>query len=96
MSAPAGVAPPPGVAHAWLVVRPESVRLLVAPGEVDNCYEARVDDLIYLGGLTRCRLVVGETPVIAVVPSAAAAALKPGDRVPIGWNARECAVSRGE
>jgi ABC-type Fe3+/spermidine/putrescine transport system ATPase subunit len=96
VSVPAGVALPPGGAQAWLVVRPESVRLLVAPGEADNCYEARVDDLIYLGGLTRCRLVVGETPVIALVPSAAAAALKPGDLVPIGWNAQECAVSRAE
>jgi putative spermidine/putrescine transport system ATP-binding protein len=95
VSVPAETALPGGGAGAWLVVRPESVRLAVAPGEVDNRYEARVDDLIYLGGLTRCRLLVGETAIVAVVPSSATARFKPGDVVPIGWNAEECAVSRG-
>jgi putative spermidine/putrescine transport system ATP-binding protein len=96
VSLPAGAAPPRDGTSAWLVVRPESVRLFVAPGEAANRYQARVDDLIYLGGLTRCRLSVGETPVVAVVPSPVAVGLKLGDLVPIGWHAHECAVSRAE
>jgi putative spermidine/putrescine transport system ATP-binding protein len=96
VAVPAATALPPDGAPAWLVVRPESVRLAVKPDEVDNHYEARVDDLIYLGGLTRCRLVVGDTPIVAVVPSAHAAGLERGDLVAIGWSAQECAVSRAE
>jgi putative spermidine/putrescine transport system ATP-binding protein len=96
VSVPGDTALPRGAAAAWLVVRPESVRVSVKPGDVDNSYEARVDDLIYLGGLTRCRLSVGETVITAVVPSPAAAGLTRGDVVPIGWNATECAVSRAE
>ena len=96
VAVPAAAAWPPGRASAWLVLRPESVRLAVKPGEVDNHYEARVDDLIYLGGLTRCRLVVGDTRIVAVVPSAHVAGLSPGDLVTIGWNAKDCAVSRAE
>ena len=96
VAVPAGTAWPPDGAPAWLVIRPESVRLAVKPDEVDNHYEARVDDLIYLGGLTRCRLMVGDTQIVAAVPSAHVTGLVRGDRVAIGWNAKDCAVSRAE
>jgi putative spermidine/putrescine transport system ATP-binding protein len=80
----------------WLVVRPESVRISVASGETDNRYDARVDDLIYLGGVTRCRLRVGDAVLTAAVPSALAGRLRPGDVVPVGWNVDDCAVSRAD
>ncbi|MFI4988324.1 MAG: ABC transporter ATP-binding protein [Alphaproteobacteria bacterium] len=88
--------PPGGDAKALsLMIRPEALRLFAAEGETDNRYEAVVEDLVYLGGQTSCRLAVGSARLTAMVPSAAASELVLGDRVAIGWNAEDCVIGHG-
>ncbi len=86
----------PGDGSLCLLLRPESLRLGVAPGETDNRYDAAIDDVVYLGGVTECRVRMGPSQLVAAMPSAAAAGLRPGDRVAIGWNADDAVVTRAE
>jgi len=85
-----GAAPAAGQ-RATVVVRPEAVRLWPlgagAPAEVDQRFEGRIENRIYLGESTEVALVsaaLGRT--LARVPkSAAAGALLPGTEVGFGW-----------
>jgi len=70
-----------------LVLRPEALR--VAHGEIgtDNSFRAEIVDVVYLGGNSECRVKVGNLQLSAVMPSAVAARLRPGERVSVGWDA---------
>jgi putative spermidine/putrescine transport system ATP-binding protein len=70
-----------------LVLRPEALR--VASGDIgtENSFPAEIVDVVYLGGNSECRLKLGTLQLSAVIPSAAAAQLRPGERVRVGWDA---------
>ena len=85
-----------GARPLWLMIRPEALRLFAAEGETDNRYEALVEDIVYLGGQTSCRLALGAQHLTAMVPSVAAASVAPGARIGIGWNAEDCVVGHGD
>ena len=71
------------------MIRPENLRLFVAEGETDNRYEALVEDVVYLGAATSCRLAIGDLRLTAAVPSAIGARLAPGVQVAVGWSAED-------
>jgi len=79
---------------AWLMIRPENLRLFVAEGETDNRYEALVEDVVYLGAATSCRLAIGDLRLTAAVPSTIGARLAPGARVAVGWSAEDGVIGR--
>jgi len=76
-----------------LLLRPEAVRLHVPEGAAENRYSARIEDVVYLGAETECRVVVGGTLVVAKLPSIAAAGLRQGDEVAIGWDPADAVVT---
>jgi len=75
-----------------LILRPEVLR--VSAGEIgtDNRYSGQVEDVIYLGASSECRLKVGSVRLSAVMPSAAAVQLQPGAAVSVGWDAKDGVV----
>ncbi len=75
-----------------LVLRPEALQ--VAPSELatENRCSGEIEDIIYLGGSSECRVKVGSLRLSAVIPSTLAARLRPGERVGIGWNASDGVV----
>jgi putative spermidine/putrescine transport system ATP-binding protein len=75
-----------------LVLRPEALRVATGGLGTDNVYPARVEDVIYLGGTSECRVTVGALRLSAVMPSAAAAQLRPGEQVSVGWDANDGVV----
>ena len=76
-----------------LLLRPEAVQLRVAEGQTDNHYRGRVEDVIYLGADTECRVRVGGQVLMATLPSIAAIGLRQGDEIAVGWNARDAVVT---
>jgi putative spermidine/putrescine transport system ATP-binding protein len=74
---------------AWLIVRPE--HLSVAPGPLSNRLDAVVDDLVYAGAGTICRLRVGGTALSMQIPGEATA-LTLGARVSVGWDEADSVV----
>ncbi len=74
---------------AWLIVRPE--HLNVAPGPLSNRLDAVVDDLVYAGAATLCRLRVGDLSLSMQIPGEATD-LKLGARVSVGWQPADSVV----
>jgi len=78
--------------RATLSLRPE--RVVVAPPEnaLPNIFEARAEELIYLGDHIRTRFTVcGHDDFIVKIPNSAAHAhLRQGETVCIGWSAEDC------
>lgn len=72
-----------------LVLRPEALRLGCQPDGLENWFEAEIADVIYLGGQTQCTLRLGAHRLVALAPSAAAAELRAGDRIGLGWATRD-------
>ena len=75
-----------------LSLRPERVRINPPPGECPNLFDARVEELIYLGDHTRTRVsVCGHDDFIVKVPNAGGHThLRPGDAVRVGWHVEDC------
>jgi putative spermidine/putrescine transport system ATP-binding protein len=75
-----------------LILRPEALR--VSAGEIgtDNRFAGEIEDVIYLGASSECRVKIGALHLSAVMPSAAAARLNPGERVSVGWDAQDGVV----
>jgi putative spermidine/putrescine transport system ATP-binding protein len=80
-----GLAGGPG----WLIVRPE--HLSIAAGPLPNRFDAVVDDLVYAGAATLCRLRVGDMTLAMQVPGEAAD-MTLGGRVSVGWSAADSVV----
>jgi len=78
--------------RATLSLRPE--RVVVSPPEnsLPNIFEARAEELIYLGDHIRTRFTVcGHDDFIVKIPNSAAHAhLREGETVHIGWSAEDC------
>ena len=75
-----------------LSLRPERVEVNPEPGKFPNVFDARVEELIYLGDHIRTRAsVCGQTDFIVKIPNASEhAVLQAGDSVKFGWSAEDC------
>ena len=82
----------PGRDALSLIVRPESLRVSADEIGTENRYSGEVEDVIYLGASSECRVKIGLLRLSAVMPSAAAARLKPGLPVSVGWDAKDAVV----
>ena len=79
-------------ARSTLSLRPERVSINPPADSVPNVFDARVEELIYLGDHMRTRFnVCGHDDFIVKVPNAAGhVVLQPGETVKIGWKAEDC------
>ena len=79
-------------AATTLSLRPERVRLNPITGHCSNVFEAKVEELIYLGDFTRVRATVcGSSEFIIKVPNAEGAPdLVPGSSISVGWKREDC------
>ena len=82
-------------AQLRLILRPESLHIDAAEGTTDNSFQAEIEDVVFLGGGTECRVRIGSLKLLATLPSAAASSLRPGGRVTVGWNAADGVVTGG-
>ena len=75
-----------------LSLRPERVVVMPEEGSLPNIFNARAEELIYLGDHIRTRFTVcGHDDFIVKIPNSAEhASLKEGDTVNIGWNMEDC------
>ncbi len=75
-----------------LSLRPERVRINPNGAGIANVFEARVEELIYLGDHTRARVAVLDSSnfIIKVPNSEGTPALSPGATIRIGWHAEDC------
>ena len=75
-----------------LSLRPERVMVNPAEGTCPNVFDARVEELIYLGDHMRTRVsVCGHDDFIVKVPNSAGHVhLRPGETVKVGWQAEDC------
>ncbi|MCE2487235.1 MAG: ABC transporter ATP-binding protein [Desulfurellaceae bacterium] len=75
-----------------LAIRPERVCLAPEPGLYTNRFEARVEDITFLGDHLRLRVAVcGRTDFIVKIPNTVGhGAVLEGDRVHIGWTPTDC------
>jgi putative spermidine/putrescine transport system ATP-binding protein len=80
--------------EAWLILRPEHVGL--GADDLDNRFDATVEDIIYIGAVTQVRLAITSQRLIVSLQSASADHLRPGMSVPVGWNAADTVVRRDE
>jgi len=78
--------------NCTLSLRPERVITQPEPGSVKNTFNARVEELIYLGDHIRARMsVCGNDEFIVKVPnSAEKSILQEGNTAEIGWLAEDC------
>ena len=75
-----------------LSIRPERVAIAPAPGLYTNEYEARIEDMTFLGDHLRLRLsVCGSSEFVVKIPNVVGhGAVTEGDRIRIGWTPTDC------
>jgi putative spermidine/putrescine transport system ATP-binding protein len=75
-----------------LSLRPERVTINPAEGSCPNVFDAKVEELIYLGDHMRTRVsVCGHDDFIVKVPNSSGNInLTPGEMVKVGWMAEDC------
>ncbi|MCY4074871.1 MAG: TOBE domain-containing protein [Acidobacteria bacterium] len=75
-----------------LSIRPERVSIAPQPGLYTNEYEARVEDVTFLGDHLRVRVTVcGSSDFVVKVPNLVGhGAVLVGDRIRIGWTPTDC------
>ena len=75
-----------------LSLRPERVEVNPETGKYPNIFDARVEEMIYLGDHIRTRATVcGHNDFIVKIPNATHhAMLKAGDMVKFGWSVEDC------
>ena len=75
-----------------LSLRPERVSINPTNGQYPNVFDARVEELIYLGDHIRTRVnVCGNSEFIIKVPNAQGhSVLKEGESVKVGWSMEDC------
>ena len=75
-----------------LSLRPERVRINPAGGDCANLFDARVEELIYMGDHTRARVqVLGHSNFVIKVPnSEGVPALTAGAIIRVGWRPEDC------
>ncbi len=79
-------------ARTTLSLRPERVAINPPEGSLPNIFEARVEELIYLGDHIRTRVsLCGKDDFIIKVPNAQGhATLREGEQVRVGWALEDC------
>ena len=77
-----------------LSIRPERVAIAPRPGLYTNEFDARVEDITFLGDHLRLRVnVCGRSDFIVKIPNVVGhGAVIEGDRVRIGWTPTDCRV----
>jgi putative spermidine/putrescine transport system ATP-binding protein len=78
-----------------LILRPQALRLGVGEGETANRYGAEVEDVVFLGASSECRLRIGPLRLLAALPASSSAKLAAGDKVIVGWDAADGVVTDG-
>ena len=75
-----------------LSLRPERVEVNPEPGKFPNVFDAKIEELIYLGDHIRTRAsVCGQNDFIVKIPNASHhASLNEGDTVKFGWSMEDC------
>ena len=75
-----------------LSIRPERVSIAPRPGLYTNEYDARVEDVTFLGDHLRVRLTVcGSSDFVVKIPNLVGhGAVLVGDRIRIGWTPTDC------
>jgi len=75
-----------------LSLRPERVAVDPEPGHYPNTFEARVEELIYLGDHIRTRVsVCGNDDFVVKMPNVGDhARIQPGETVTVGWAMEDC------
>ncbi|MFA5538668.1 MAG: ABC transporter ATP-binding protein [Gemmobacter sp.] len=77
-----------------LSIRPERVEINPDPGAIPNIFEARVEELTYLGDSLRVRVGLdgngNDDFVVKLANVFGRSDLAPGDRIRIGWRAEDC------
>jgi len=83
--------PVPVGTKGCVVVRPEHVALGERAGGLDNMFEARVDEVVYVGGASRYLLRAGPSsdPILAVMHNVRGKAVRVGDAVRVGWSSED-------
>jgi len=79
-------------AKTTLSLRPERVRINPVNGVCSNLFDARIEELIYLGDHTRARVqVLGHANFVIKVPNSEGVSnLSPGATIRIGWRTEDC------
>jgi putative spermidine/putrescine transport system ATP-binding protein len=83
----------PGVGgDTTISLRPERVKINPPPGTCPNVFQAKVEELIYLGDHTRVRVAVcgHDDFIVKVANSEGLPVLAPGDVIPVGWKQEDC------
>jgi putative spermidine/putrescine transport system ATP-binding protein len=77
-----------------LSIRPERVAIAPRPGLYTNEFDARIEDLTFLGDHIRLRLTVcGNSDFIVKIPNVVGhGAVIEGDRIRVGWTPTDCRV----
>lgn len=75
-----------------LSLRPERVTINPSQGKSQNNFDAKIEELIYLGDHIRTRVsILGHNDFIIKVPNAAGhQLLKTSETIKVGWNAIDC------
>ncbi len=78
--------------RATLSIRPERIELAPKKGSMPNTVPGRIVELIYLGDHIRvCISVAGTDKFVVKVPNdAGRRTLKKGDKINVGWHAKDC------
>ncbi|RJG41673.1 ABC transporter ATP-binding protein [Mesorhizobium sp. DCY119] len=77
---------------ATVIVRPETMRFVVGPSKADNLIAGTIYNEYLLGSRVQYQVRSGERIHLVEAPRAAVAGLAAGDRVMIGWDARDAIV----
>ena len=79
-------------AQTCLTIRPERVALNPAPDLYPNCFEAEVEDIIFMGDHLRIHAVLfGGSQFIVKIPNIIGhGGILPGDTVTLGWLVTDC------
>jgi len=75
-----------------LILRPESLRVSAGDIGTENRFPAEIEDVIYLGASSECRVKIGALRLFAIMPTPLTAGLNSGQRVNVGWDARDGVV----
>jgi len=78
--------------RSTLSLRPERVSVNPDEGSLPNIFDAKIEELIYLGDHIRTRAsVCGEDEFVVKIPnSSSQAALKTGSTIRVGWGVEDC------
>jgi len=87
------IAAPPG-APVKLVVRPESLRLLLPGESEDNVAEGALKESVFVGGVSRYFVMLQGGAVLSAkqLTGGRSMSLRPGDAARLGWSAADTLV----